>query len=218
MTVTLSDKPGRTPRPRGRPKADDVAALEARLIQVASELFFRNGYGATAMNAVAAEARVSKTTLWARFPSKADLFRAIVHEQVQRWGSGVNRPPTPRFDTLEETLYAYGDVILYAGMEPEFIQLNRLIYSESERFPELAEVTAGRFELGVRHVAKHIEAFAERDGVPCRDATRAGEFFLVALTGWANMHVLSNRQITPEERGAWLRNTVRMFMGGRSSW
>ena len=58
-------------RPRGRPKTEDLAALEARLILVGRQLFYRHGYGATAMSAVAEAARVSKTTLYARFPSKA---------------------------------------------------------------------------------------------------------------------------------------------------
>jgi AcrR family transcriptional regulator len=61
-------------RPRGRPKTDDLA-LKARPLLVGRQLFFRHGYGATTMSAVAQAARASKTTLYARFPSKAATSR-----------------------------------------------------------------------------------------------------------------------------------------------
>ncbi len=205
-------------RPRGRPKAQDLAALEARLVVVARQLFFTNGYGATTMSAVASVARVSKTTLYARFASKAALFRAIVAEQIESWDTGLHHTPMEHCDTLEETLQAYGDVALRAGMTADFIQLNRLIYSESERFPELGEIADARFRLGAQYLAGHIRAFAERDDTPCRDPDAAAELFLMTLVGWSSVMVVGNRVVQPDERKIWLHNTVRTFLAGRSNW
>lgn len=213
-----TETPTQPPRPRGRPKTEDLAGLETRLLEVARELFFELGYGATSMNAVAAAARVSKTTLWSRFPSKADLFRAIVAEQTQRWGSGFGRPPTPRFDTLEESLFGYGEVILNAGFTREFAQLNRLIYAESERFPELGEAVAARFPHGAGTIIRHIERFAAEDGIPCRDPAAAAEYLLMTLVGWSYQQILTNRNVEREEMRAWLANTIRLFVAGRASW
>ena len=69
-------------RPRGRPRAEDLEALEARLLATARQAFVMSGYGAASMNAIAKTAAVSKNTLYARFPSKAALFRAIVEQQI----------------------------------------------------------------------------------------------------------------------------------------
>src|SRR5580692_9580873 len=92
-------------RPRGRPNAEQLLELQARLIRVARRAFIAHGYGATSMNQVARAARLSKTTLYTRFPSKAHLFRAIVDEQIRRVG-GVGQRPIYRSsaDTLESKL------------------------------------------------------------------------------------------------------------------
>src|ERR1700722_3011403 len=71
-------------RPRGRPKTEDLQALEARLVLAARQIFAAYGYGAASINNIAKLARVSKNTLYARFRSKADLLRAIVERQIAR--------------------------------------------------------------------------------------------------------------------------------------
>lgn len=205
-------------RPRGRPRADDLAALEARLLLVARQLFFRHGYGATTMSAVARAARASKTTLYARFPSKAALFRAIVADQIRSWDTGLHHTPMPDYDTLGETLLFYGDIVLRAGMTADFLQLNRLLYSESGRFPELAEIADARLRMGIDYIADHIRRFAEPEGAPCRDPQAAAEFFLMTLNGWCIAVIVGDRKVSPAARRAWLQNMVRIFIASRSSW
>ncbi|CAN7248161.1 TetR/AcrR family transcriptional regulator [Phenylobacterium sp. LjRoot219] len=205
-------------RPRGRPKAEDLAGLEARLIQVGRELFFRDGYGATSMSEVARAARASKTTLYSRFPSKAALFRAIVAAQIESWDTGVHHTPIEGCDTLEEVLLVYGDILMRAAMTPEFIQLNRLLYSEAGRFPELAEIAEARVRRGTDYIAGQIRAFAARNGAPCRDPEAAAELFLMTLNGWASAVVLGGRSVGADARRAWLQHMVRSLLDGRSSW
>lgn len=205
-------------RPRGRPKTEEVAGLDARLLTVGAELFFRDGYGAMTMSELASAARVSKTTLYARFPSKADLFRAIVASQIERWDTGAEHTPIEGCATLEEILRAYGDIVLRAGMSRDFIQLNRLLYSESERFPELAEIADARFQRGVVYLAEQIRIFAEREGRPCRDPEAAAELFLLLVSGRSSVATLSNRFESAAERKAWLEVLLPKFLGGRSAW
>src|SRR6266702_576577 len=56
-------------RPRGRPRLEDVSAIDEKLVTIALREFQHEGYGATSMNAIARAAHVSKTTLYSRFPS-----------------------------------------------------------------------------------------------------------------------------------------------------
>lgn len=205
-------------RPRGRPKAEDLAALEARLIQVGRELFFRDGYGATSMSEIARLARASKTTLYARFPSKAALLRAIVAEQVDSWDTGAHHTPIEGCATLEEVLLAYGDILMRAALSPDFVQLNRLLFAESGRFPELAEIAGARFQRGVAYVAGQIRAYAEREAAPCRDPEAAAELFLLILHSVSAPGVLEDRMASADARKAWLERTVRSFLGGRADW
>ena len=213
-----SNDPVQPRRPRGRPKTEDLAALEARLLTAGRQLFFRHGYGATTMSDVAQAARCSKTTLYSRFPSKEALFRAILGEQIARWDSGVHHTPMPAFDTVEEVLLAYGDVVLRAGMAADFVQVNRLLASESGRFPELAEIADARFRLGLDYLAGEIRGASDRENMPCSDPRWVAELFLTITQGWCALLVLGDRTPSAEARKTWLARMVRDFLGGRSAW
>lgn len=218
----MSAKPkpiGEIPRrPRGRPKLEDLAELEARLIDAGSQVFFREGYGGATMSEVADVARVSKTTLYSRFPSKADLLRGIVETQLDSWSTGPNHQPAPRRETLEATLRAYGKQVLRAGLSYEFRELNRLMHAESGRFPEVAELAEHRYDMGAHTIAIEIDHFAERDGVPCRESEAAARFFLTLLAGWVHLYLMTNRPPKPEASEAWLEKVITVFLSDRANW
>ncbi|HET6307753.1 MAG TPA: helix-turn-helix domain-containing protein, partial [Rhodopila sp.] len=68
-----------TPNRRGgRPSREQAALLGDRILDVATELFLAEGYGATSIEAVAQRARISKRTFYHRFPDKAALFDAVL--------------------------------------------------------------------------------------------------------------------------------------------
>jgi TetR/AcrR family transcriptional regulator, mexJK operon transcriptional repressor len=204
-------------RPRGRPKTEDLEALEARLVSVALQAFVLHGYGTTSINAIARSARVSKNTLYARFPSKAALFQAIVAQQIATVDEEV--PASGGSDeSLEDQLRAYVGVALRRSLSKEAIDINRLILAESYQFPELGEASRARFQIGLEHVARSIQECARRDRVPCRNPTAAAELFLSAMYGWYISVIVSNRQVTDRERNAWVDNAIRMFLASRSSW
>jgi len=55
-----------------------------KILEAAKPLFLASGYTATSMDDVAAQAGVSKTTLYKRYPSKAALFAAVISAQTER--------------------------------------------------------------------------------------------------------------------------------------
>lgn len=61
----------------------------ARLLAVASELFYRHGIRAIGVEAIAEAAGTNKMTLYRHFPSKdelvAECLRQVAHEGVARW-------------------------------------------------------------------------------------------------------------------------------------
>lgn len=54
---------------------------EARLLDAASELFYEEGFGPTAVDKVVARSGVSKPTLYVHFPSKDDLLAAALERR-----------------------------------------------------------------------------------------------------------------------------------------
>src|SRR6187431_2852181 len=61
-------------------RAEAKAGTRRRIVQSALEIFAREGYHATSMDAIAAAASVSKGALYHHFPGKLDLFSALVDE------------------------------------------------------------------------------------------------------------------------------------------
>ncbi len=214
-TVALPEQPR---RPRGRPTADTLAELESRLIVVAREAFFRDGYGATTMDKVAIAARVSKSTLYGRFPTKEALFRAIVQSQIGHWEAGSNLRLLGVRDTLEDTLMMYGETWLRAGMSDDYVQLSRLMFSESGRFPELAESARASARRGIEAIAKMLRHFAEKDGVPCRDPERVAEIFQSMTAGWVSHAIVAATPFKQATARAWLQDAVALFIAGRAAW
>ena len=117
-------------------------------------LFLREGYADAGMEVVARAAGVSTATLYAYFPGKADLFRAIVMETV----SGVAAP-------VREAVRVKGDArtrltalaCAYANFfsQPDSRALFRVVTSERRRFEDVAEylLQSARDELGGAAIA-----------------------------------------------------------------
>src|SRR5579859_2837038 len=114
------------PRRGGRPSKVEAEQLGDRILDVATELFLAEGYGATSIESVARRAGIAKRTFYARFTDKAALFAAVVHRIVERL-----RPPAdvPLFegDDCEAVLRRLARLMLRAALMPEALALSRLI-------------------------------------------------------------------------------------------
>jgi AcrR family transcriptional regulator len=217
MLLAQDDAPaGR--RQRGRPKLEDVGQIESRLLDVALQEFLAHGYGGTSLTQIVKAAGISKTTLYARFGSKEDLFRAIVQQQIARLSAATALRSSKGPPSLAEGLKAYGNRTLEISLEGELLEVNRLIYSESARFPELGTAAAERSQQGIADVAAFIAGCAEREGIPCRDPNAVAMAFIFMLRGWYVDVLLSNRTISVRQRQRWVETAVTMLLAGRVDW
>ncbi|MBO0515392.1 TetR/AcrR family transcriptional regulator [Streptomyces beijiangensis] len=83
-----------------RTQAERSGATTAQLLDAARELFGRDGYAATSIDAVAAEAGMTKGAAYHHFPGKAGLFRAVFVVQQERMAAALEAAaaaePDPR--------------------------------------------------------------------------------------------------------------------------
>lgn len=219
MKLLVQDESLEVPRrPRGRPKLDDVAQIDALLLDVALREFLAEGYGGTSLTKIVKIAGISKTTLYTRYPSKADLFAAICRRQIERFSAVTAlRSPKGKLD-LASGLEAYGNRTLEISLEGDLLHVNRLIYSESARFPELGQAAAERTQLGIDDVSIFIRTCADAEGVPCRDPRAVAEAFIFMLRGWYVDVLLTNRHVSARDRQRWVTNAVRTLLAGRAEW
>jgi TetR/AcrR family transcriptional regulator len=123
------------PHKRERRKQD----RPGELLEAALDLFVEKGFAATRVEEVAARAGVSKGTLFLYFPSKEDLFKAVVRasviEPVVQGAAEVANFQGTTGALLEWMMlqwwHRYGDT--------KASGISKLVMSEASNFPELAQ-------------------------------------------------------------------------------
>jgi TetR/AcrR family transcriptional regulator, mexJK operon transcriptional repressor len=120
--------------PTGRKRLQDERVAE--LLDIAAEVFISEGFAAASTNKIARLANASKTTFYSRFPTKKDLFLAVIERRMNRVFEQVARFPEDA--TMEKTLRTFSANLLRIALAPEQIRLIRMISMESGRYPELA--------------------------------------------------------------------------------
>ena len=114
-------------------------ARPGELLEAALDLFVEKGFAATRAEEVAARAGVSKGTLFLYFPSKEELFKAVVVENL----SGRFTEWNAEFEAFEGST---SDMLRYCMRvwwervgSTKASGLTKLMLSEGSNFPELAE-------------------------------------------------------------------------------
>lgn len=113
-----------------------------RLRSAAHRLFLRQGYLATSVDAILAEAGIaSKETLYRHYANKEALFADVLsHLTMEQPGFSerLTALPTLRdLQSLRQALTALAREILTMMNQPGYLPLVRMVIAESPRFPEL---------------------------------------------------------------------------------
>jgi TetR/AcrR family transcriptional regulator len=114
------------------------AERPGELLQAALELFVEKGYAATRVDAVAQRAGVSKGTLFLYFPSKEELFKAVVRENLSgRFAEWNLELETYQGNSAELLHYCMSSWWKRIGSTPAS-GISKLMMGEAANFPELA--------------------------------------------------------------------------------
>ncbi|MDA8050236.1 MAG: TetR/AcrR family transcriptional regulator [Rhodospirillales bacterium] len=188
--------------------------MEGRILDVATGLFFCQGFAATSMEQVAAVARISKRTLYARFHDKAALFRGVVDRRVSGWrGSFEAEAEQP--ETLPAALKEAASGILRVALEPAALALHRMVVAEAERFPELARTLAAKSAAGVEWLAALLGSFPEGARLSPEDRAFAAEQFLMLVVSGPRRRALGlGRPLDATGLALWAERSVALFLGG----
>jgi TetR/AcrR family transcriptional repressor of mexJK operon len=128
-------------RPDGAATEGRSARKRRAITDAATTLFLRHGYQGTSMDEIAARAEVSKQTVYKNFPDKERLFSDIVLGTLDQAG----QPFLDQIDRLRQTsdlpsgLRDLARQYLGTVMQPQVLQLRRLVIGEARRLPALAE-------------------------------------------------------------------------------
>ncbi|MGH7122001.1 MAG: TetR/AcrR family transcriptional regulator [Acetobacteraceae bacterium] len=202
------------PHHGGRPSREESSRTEGRILDVAKGLFFRQGFAATSMEQVAATARISKRTLYARFHDKAALFRGVVDRQVSGW-RGHFEAEASAPGSLPAALLQAANGILSVALEPEALALHRIVVAEAERFPELARTLAAASTAGVEWLAALLARFPAGARLPPEERMFAAEQFLLMVVSGPRRRALGlGHPLDAAGLASWATRSVAFFLTG----
>src|ERR1700761_3259538 len=184
----------------------------AHIVEAAKDVFLAGGYADTTMDEVARVARISKHTLYTHFRDKADLFEAVIVQDMQRF---QNLPDLTRDERPpEEVLYEAARWIYDNHIGGPTIAMNRVLIGAAVNFGALiARHNAFRFQAAVSWIKAYIQSLADRGVLAIRDPSRAAvRFALMASEG--SQSVMGRPPAGRKDRERYARMTVALFMRG----
>jgi TetR/AcrR family transcriptional regulator len=113
-------------------------ARPGELLDAALDLFVEKGFAATRAEEVAARAGVSKGTLFLYFPSKEELFKAVVRENIsgrfKEWEEEIDKFEGSAADMVRFCMKVWWDRVGATKASG----IAKLIISEARNFPDIA--------------------------------------------------------------------------------
>lgn len=122
--------------PRAQAKRDQI-------FEAARRLFLERGFERTSMEAIRAEAGVSKPTLYSYYSGKEELFDAVLRRLIEGpedWLPGVDGLRLESRGDLRRVLSSVAVGVIEAGMQPANLALARVVIAETPGFPQLGEL------------------------------------------------------------------------------
>ncbi len=168
-----------------------VSERKHRAIQEAGKsVFLRLGYEFASMDLIAAEAKVSKQTIYNHFHSKDELFKAIITDMTMTLIGPLSVRDAAK-SSPGQLLRALGRQFLALMLEPSSLALYRLIVAELTRFPELGGelygAGAGRL---ISLLADYLAWETENGRLAVAEPARAAEQFIGMVTGRVQLRAL----------------------------
>ena len=172
-SLPASAEPRRSRRKEARP---------GELLDAALDLFVTKGYTATRVEEVARKAGVSKGTLFLYFPSKQDLFKAVVrHVMAARFAEWAIELDAYEDDTASLIHYCY-EVWWQRIGSTKACGLPHLMMAEANNFPEIAAFYRQEVVIpGNRLVGRVLQRGMERGEVRTMDLNYAVTLVLAPL-------------------------------------
>lgn len=199
----------------GRPTREQAEQRHQELLDCALEVFLDRGYELATIDAIAALAGMAKRTLYARYEDKAALFKATVQRAIERFTVPIEDLRRDEKPDLEETLKAVARRRIAHVMSPVGVRLQRILASESYRFPEMFNLaweqgTQPMIQFLIEVFTRHVAAGA----IDIEDTQRGAAAFLSMVVGGPTRLATSGMVLSEEDIERRIRFTVGLFLRG----
>ena len=194
--------------------AERADILTERLLDVATDFFMERGFEGASVTQIARQARASKESFYSRYPTKEELFRAVISrktDQLAAQAVSILSPELPPRDALT----TFGDIFLERILGDEIAALRRTLWTEWRRIPELVKMF---YDLGPSRgnvvLAKYLECQVAKGRLAPLDAPLAARQFtdLVAAEMVTRAAYGIFPKPTKNEKKKKVRDSVELFL------
>jgi len=167
------------------------------------------------MDAIAAAARVSKGTLYDRYPQKKLLFQAVVEDRLAVWGKESHKHDWKLGTTLEQRLKHRIALAMTFTVSKELRAFDRLLSGAPPK--EARELRAVRTGRMIDVLARDIDEYTRADGTPARNPKWVATDLLALTVGWLRIQTMT-RDVSRLEAVAYGRHAVELLLAARAAW
>ena len=201
-----------TATPDARPRGARLPRQDRRrqLLGAAQEVFVSQGYHAAAMDEIAERAGISKPVLYQHFPSKLELYLALLDESVDALTDAMRKALSSTTDNKQRVAATFG---AYFGFVAGQGGAYRLVFeSDLSNEPAVRE----RLDRSVQDCAAMISEVIKKDaGIP-EDAAHLLGVGLVGTAQVSARYWLRTGQRIPQEEAEQMM--ARLAWRGISGW
>ena len=200
------------PKPqRGRPRDPERSR---RILETAQRHFNEHGLERASVDAIAADAGVSKTTVYNNFGSKDRLFQAVVRDRTATVVAGFAGAGALDPDQPEKALLAIGARFLALARGDDALGAMRAVYGVAGAQPEVCRAF---YKEGPERVNGELAAYLRRADsagtLNVRNPLQAADLFLSMFLGSGHIRGLLKLEMPDSrENRSLLREAVRVFM------
>jgi AcrR family transcriptional regulator len=208
--------PTRRRRRAGRPTAEEAALVPERLLDAATWLFARRGFGGTSMEAIARRAGASSKTVYSRYASKQEVLRAVVRRlfdrAVRSEAPAAEAEPTA---TPRQTLLTIGRELAALSAAQPTAGVNRLILAEAFQVSELADLFIDLHARASAIVRQPLERWRADGTLPASpDPALAAPIFVEMVASLPRLRAMLGKPLAPEEVDRLVGTAVDLFLAG----
>ncbi|WP_343345338.1 TetR/AcrR family transcriptional regulator [Sphingomicrobium sp. XHP0239] len=193
-------------RPSSEAKRDAILAA-------ASRAFFDEGFAAASIEAIAADAGVSKVTVYNHFGDKEGLFAAAVQAECAGMQGMIRLESDAPRKPIREHLTMLGTAFHRFLSQSQIVRFDRRIAAEADRDPA---VGAAFLDAGPRpmcdHLAGVIAAAHDAGEIEVADPQLAAEQFVSMCKGFGEMERRYGAATDPMRDQERIEGAVAVFM------
>lgn len=153
------------------------------ILDIASELFLKNGYAGASINEMYRRTGISKETFYRYFKNKEELFLAVIDQELEIYWKGLSSLDQVNGDQdMQDILASVGSDLIRFLVSKRTMALRQLIFSECLKHPKIGKLYFSHGPDRAYRTLKHYFDTQKKRGIEfALSSPKLAEYFVAML-------------------------------------